>query len=310
MVVARGVVQVSAYVDNMIASLLSAGAVAALGYAQTLALLPVSLFGMSVSAVSLAEMSRSRGEDKAISTVESYQRLRARLDHGLSQITFFIFPSMVAFLALGDVVIAALYKTGKFSQSDVLYVWAALAGSALGLLSSTLGRLYASTFYALGDTRSPLRIAILRIALTTSLGYVASVKLPHYLGLDASWGIVCLTSTSSSVGWFELLMLRRKLNERIGHSGLSWRFTWRVGLASLLACCAGFGTKILSGWLFPHLAPYLVAVPTFTCFGAVYLGAAMLLGIPQAGSVMDRVVGRLLRGRTRASAAATGRTRR
>lgn len=293
MVVARGVVQISAYVDNMIASLLSAGAVAALGYAQTLALLPVSLFGMSVSAVSLTEMSRSRGEGQGISTAESYESLRSQLERGLSQISFFIFPSMAAFLTLGDVAIAALYKTGKFSQSDVLYVWAALAGSALGLLSSTLGRLYASTFYVLGDARSPLRIAILRIALTTSLGYVVSVRLPHYLGLDASWGIVCLTSTSSCVGWFEFLMLRRKLNSRIGRSGITWPFTWRVGLASFLACCAGLGLKALSGWPSSHFAPYLVAVPIFGCFGAVYLGIATLLGVPQARSVVDRILRRL-----------------
>lgn len=301
MVIARGVVQVSAYIDNMIASLLSAGAVAALGYAQTLALLPVSLFGMSVAAVSLTEMSRSRGEEVASSTTESQTRQRAQLNQGLLQIAFFVVPSMIAFIALGDVVIAALYKTGKFGHGDVVYVWAALAGSALGLLSSTLGRLYASTFYALGDTRSPLRIALLRIALATLLGYVASVRLPSYLGLQAASGIVCLTTTSSAVSWLEFFLLRRKLSARIGPSGLPWAFTGKVGLASLLAGGAGLGIEALCRRLAPDLAPYLTAIPILGGFGAAYLGMALLLRVPQAQRLLDRALGKLWRRQAPAS---------
>ena len=71
----------------------------------------------------------------------------------------------MAFLALGDVVAAALLETGRFRHADAVYVWAILAGSAVGLLASTLGRLYASTYYALRDTRTPLRYAIVRVAL-------------------------------------------------------------------------------------------------------------------------------------------------
>jgi len=58
-VVARGVVQISAYVDQVLASLLPTGAVAGLAYAQLIYTLPVSLFGMSVSASELPEMARS-----------------------------------------------------------------------------------------------------------------------------------------------------------------------------------------------------------------------------------------------------------
>lgn len=296
-VVARGVVQISAYVDNMLASLLPTGAVAALGYAQTIYLLPVSLFGMSVSAASLAEMSRSRGEETGVDAVASNDALRAYLERGLGQISFFIFPSMAAFLALGDVVVAALYKTGQFSRSDVTYVWAALAGCAIGLPSSTLGRLYASTFYAIQDTRSPLRIAILRVALTTSLGYVAGVRLPNWLGLPASWGIVCLTVTSSAVGWLEFVLLRRKLNARIGPSGLPWSFILQAGAASILASGAGFGMKMLMATLWPSAPPYLTAVPIFGIFGLVYFGVAAALGVPQAHQVLRRARSLVQRGR-------------
>jgi putative peptidoglycan lipid II flippase len=142
-------------------------------------------------------------------------------------------------------VVATLYKTGKFTQNDVYHVWIALIGCSVGLLASTLGRLYASTFYALEDTRSPLRIAMIRVALSTSLGYAAGIKLPFYLGLDASWGVVCLTIASSLGAWAEFLLLRRNLNKRIGRAALPWSFLWRIGVASVAASMAGLGVKTL-----------------------------------------------------------------
>ena len=91
------------------------------------------------------------------------EALRRRLDAGLRRIAFFVVPSAVAFLALGDVIAAALLQTGRFRHDDAVYVWGILAGSAVGLLASTLGRLYSSTYYALRDTRTPLRYALVRV---------------------------------------------------------------------------------------------------------------------------------------------------
>src|SRR3954468_14429518 len=96
--ISRGVVQISAFVDAELASFLGKGAVAALGYAQSLYTLPVSLFGMAVSAAELPTMSKALGNAEEISEV-----LRHRLDAGLKRIAFFIVPSSMAFLALGDV---------------------------------------------------------------------------------------------------------------------------------------------------------------------------------------------------------------
>src|SRR5258705_1541317 len=162
----RGVVQISAFVDAAIASFLGQGAVVALGYAQSLYTLPVSLFGMSVSAAELPTMSKALGATEVVA-----ETLRHRLDQGLHRIAFFIVPSSMAFLALGDVIAAVLYQTGRFTHTDSKYVWAILAGSSVGLLASTLGRLYSSTYYALHDTRTPLRYALIRVTLTTLLAY-------------------------------------------------------------------------------------------------------------------------------------------
>src|SRR5262249_36896236 len=159
--VSRGVVQVSAYVDQLIASLLGTGAVTGLQNATTLYTLPVSLFGISVSAAELPAMSSIGGDDPAAGDA-----LRARLDAALRGLAFFVVPSAVAFPALGDVIVGALFQTGRFDRTDSRYVWGILAGSAVGLLASTLGRLYSSAYYALRDTRTPLRFAIVRVILT------------------------------------------------------------------------------------------------------------------------------------------------
>ena len=99
----RGVVQVSSYVDNLLASLLPTGAVAALNYAQILSILPVSLFGMSTAAAELPSMSRASGSFEQVAAM-----LRVRLDAGLRQIAFLVVPSAAAFLFLGNVVVLIL----------------------------------------------------------------------------------------------------------------------------------------------------------------------------------------------------------
>src|SRR5439155_20494710 len=107
--VSRGVVQISAYIDAMLATLLPTGAVTGLANAQLLYTLPVSLFGISVSAAELPAMSGAMGVDPA-----GAETVRQRLNAGLRQIAFFVIPSAVAFVALGDVIAGALLVTGRF----------------------------------------------------------------------------------------------------------------------------------------------------------------------------------------------------
>jgi hypothetical protein len=90
----RGVVQISAYIDAWLGSFLGTGAVSALGYAQTLYTLPVSLFGMAVSAAELPAMSSAMGTDAEVAAA-----IRQRLTQGIQQIAFFVIPSAVGFLS-------------------------------------------------------------------------------------------------------------------------------------------------------------------------------------------------------------------
>jgi putative peptidoglycan lipid II flippase len=284
----RGVVQISAFVDALLASLLGTGAVAALTFAQSLYTLPVSLFGMSVSAAELPAMSSALGSDEEIQA-----QLRRRLDSGLRQIAFFIVPSALGFLALGDVMVAALYQTGRFTHDDAIYVWAILAGSAVGLLASTLGRLYASTYYALHDTRTPLRYAIIRVVLTIVLGYLCAIPLPRALGIELRWGAAGLTASAGIAGWVEFALLRRSLNRRIGRTGLPLPFIAKLWIAAVVAAGLGWAIKLFVGVNRPILTALAVLVP----YGVSYFLLTSLFGLPEASRMGGRVTRLLRRGR-------------
>jgi putative peptidoglycan lipid II flippase len=279
--VGRGVVQISAYVDALLASLLPTGAVAALAYAQTIYLLPVSLFGMSVSAAELPHMSGAIGDEKEIA-----EALRGRLDSGLRQIAFFVVPSVAAFLILGDVVVGAIYRTGRFTQADVIYVWGILAGSTVGLLASTLGRLYSSTYYALRDTRTPLRFAILRVILTTALGYLCAIPLPRMLGIEARWGVAGLTISAGVASWVEFTLLRRTLNSRIGRTGLPKDYLAKLWISALLAAAIGWAIH----HYFVHHSAILAAVVVLGPYGLIYFAATAALQLPESQSLFARVL--------------------
>jgi putative peptidoglycan lipid II flippase len=277
--VSRGVVQISAYIDSLLASFLPTGAVAALSYAQTLYALPVSLFGMSVSAAELPAMSSALGTPEEIAGA-----LRQRLAQGLQQIAFFVVPSAAAFLFLGNVVVATIYRSGQFTGRDVTYVWGVLAGSAVGLLASTSGRLYSSAFYALRDTRTPLKFAVVRVALTLVLGYFCALPLPPLLGIDRRWGVAGLTLSAGVAGWIEFVLLRRSLQNRIGAVPYSTVSVLKMWLAALVAAAAGYVIEAALRGRSPLLVGPCVLLP----FGGIYLLLTHWMGIAMMGGVWRR----------------------
>jgi len=280
--ISRGVVQVSAYIDALLASLLPTGAVTGIANAQLLYTLPISLFGMSVAAAELPTMSGEAGD------AQSHEMLRRRLDAGLRRIAFFVVPSAMAFLALGDVLVAALLQTGRFRHEDALYVWGILAGSAVGLLASTLGRLYSSTYYALRDTRTPLRFAVVRVVLTTVLGYLFAIPLPRLLGVPQSWGAAGLTASAGIAGWVEMLLLRRTMNERIGTTGLPVSYAVKLWTAAVIGAAVAWAVKLS----IPVLPPVIAAILIIGPYGVVFLSMTVVLRVEGAMSTMKRMLRR------------------
>ncbi len=273
----RGVVQISSIVDQILTSLLPNGAVAIFGYASTLYLLPVSLFGTSVSVAELPEMSRATfGGDAAVGM------LRARIDVALRRIAFLVVPSAVAFVGIGDVLARLIFQHGEFTATDTVYTWAVLCGSAVGLLAGTLGRLYSSTYYALSDTRTPLRFAAVRLALTTVLGAAFALALPRMLGIDARWGVAGLSASAGIAAWVEFLLLRSRLNRRIGTTGLPGRYA--VTLWGLAVASAGLAILVQAwarGW-----RPLAAGVVVIAVYGMAYVGGALLMRIPEARGIL------------------------
>jgi putative peptidoglycan lipid II flippase len=279
--VSRGVVQISAFVDAMLAGLISSQAVAALTYAQSLYTLPVSLFGMSVSAAELPAMSGTLGTQDEIAV-----KLRSRLNAGLQRISFFIVPSSMAMFVFGDVMTGALYQTGEFKHADSVYVWGILAGSTIGLLASTHGRLYSSTYYALHDTRTPLWYAIIRVFLTTVLGYIFAITLPRVLGLDPKWGVAGLTASAGIAGWIEYLLLRHSLNSRIGSTGVAAMYLVKLWTAAAIAAVVGFGLKLI----LPHMHAIPFAILVLGTYGVLYFAIGAGFGVPEARRILKNSI--------------------
>lgn len=280
----RGVVQISAFIDSVIASLLPTGAVAALGYGQIISILPVSLFSMSVSAAELPALSSAVGNREEVAAF-----LRQRLGAGLRRIAFFVVPSAVAFLVLGDVIAGALYQTGRFGRSDTVYVWSVLAGSSVGLLATCLGRLYSSAFYALYDTKTPLRFAIVRVLLTTALGFVFALQVPRLLGIDPKWGIGGLTASAGVAGWVEFSLLRRSLSHRIGRTPLDPSFLASLWASAITAAGLAYLAKQAVGT--SH--PLLLAVVALGSYASIYLGGTYVLKVDESRRTVASIVRRL-----------------
>jgi len=302
-VMGRGVVQLAAYLDLLLASFLFTGAVAALGYAQILYLLPISLFAMSVAAAELPELSRSANDDPAV--------IR-RVQTGLERVGFFVAFVTAAYLAAGRTIVEALYQRGEFDPSDTTVVTLVLGAYSLGLLSISASRLVQNTLYAKGDVRGPARIAGLRVAVAAGVGLVLMMPLdnvvvapdgtiggtlpdvPQAVAADLGWGTLGAVGLAlgSAVGaWLEFFLLRRRLRGEINDDIRIWRSVAR----SLPAAAVSLGTMALLGELTEEWPALLAAAVVVGIGGIVYVGVCLVKGPPQAAQTVDAVRRRVAR---------------
>lgn len=206
----RGVVQLGSIADTVLASLLPVGALAALGYAQTLYLLPLALFGTSISAASLPLLSRNSD------TGEASERFHAMLALGARRIVFLGLPTTVGGMLLAGSVVNLAYGGSQFDRHAVETVgWVLACGMPL-VVPSMLARLYATGCFAADRARIALRAAGLRLAASTLLA-IPLVLVRHHLGLPETAALAGLILIASTCGaWIECLYLRRSLEQ---HSG-------------------------------------------------------------------------------------------
>lgn len=282
-VAARGAVNISGWIDIILAHTLVTGALAMLGFAQILYMLPISIFGMAIAASELPELSRRRGEIEGV--------LVPRVRGALERIAFLIIPSALAYLVLGDLFIAALFQRGEFGPDATGATYVILAAYSLGLPASASSRTLSSAYYAVRDTRTPAVIATIRVVLSIAVGASLMFPLDRLAVGDLRLGAAGLAFGSAVGAWVEYVLLRRRLSQHLGSHGPRASRIARFFIAGLVAVAVGFAAKRLLGFSSePGLLPELLgeasfwlnplaALGTGGAFGVTYLWMASLLGV-------------------------------
>jgi len=289
---ARGVVQISSFVDTFLAGALVVGAFASYAAALPLYLLPISVFGFSVAAAELAEMSR---------TSDELDRIASRLTPALRRVAVPAGFVTTAYLVAARPLVDGLYGwisrviDRGFDASGVTIVALVLTAFAVGLPASMTARVTQNTLYSLGDVRGPAWIAVIRLVTATAVSVVMMLQLdwlfvseantieqladvPHWppwervpepVRLGATQphlGSVGLAIGASVAAWTEWFLLRRLLKRRLGRPVRSgWALL--IGLA-----CLGSGAVMLG----IRLAGLPSPVDAFTI---VLAGAATFAGL-------------------------------
>ncbi len=304
--IGRGVVQVSAYVDLILAGLLAGGAIAALGFAQVIYFLPISLFAMSVAASDLPEMAREQDNPEA---------LVRRLQTGLDRIGFYVLFSAVAFITLGGLIVGALLERGQFNGDHTVQVWWILAAYSLGLVASASARLLQNACFAAGDAKGPARVAVVRVVLAAAVGVVLMFSFDSYAVVDGSverlgdfkvlsplsdadradgavrLGAVGLALGSTVAAWIEYGILRHRVRYLLRRRQPVRGPTGRLAIAGLSAAVLG---AVLAWGLEP--LPLLVAAPlALLVTGVVYVVLGRGSGVAaaeEAAGLLERTLGR------------------
>lgn len=295
---ARGVIQISAWVDVWLASFLAVGAVGTMRYASFLFLLPISLFGMSIAAAELPEMSTVRAS-----------AVTDRLRPAVGRIAFFVVPIATAYILCGDYLTGLLLERGEFDRSDSTMVWVVLAVMSLGLLASTLSRLLQSALYSLHETTTPARASVVRVVVSALVGGVCMFQfdqfgltddgirlvgsLPAMGPLDmtlreapdmARLGAVGLGVGVAVGSWTEFALLYRRVRHLIGplklYQTLSAVFTGAMGAAAIAVVVR----YVAGDW--PN---WVLAILSLTVAGVIYLYVTWKAGY----GLVDALDGRL-----------------
>lgn len=298
-VLGRGAVQISAYVDLLLASFLAAGALSALFKAQILYTLPVSLFAMSVAAAELPELSRLTHDP---------EQLARRTNAALRRIAFWMLASSLLLIAAGEPIVALLFEGGAFTSADTSLVWLILVFYGLGLPAIGLSRMLQNAAYAMGDTAGPARLAALRVSLAAVLGVLFMFPLDRaFIGisgveqlgdafglmgpLDAAiraddsvvrLGAVGLALGSAIGAWVELVLLSRLLDRHLPSLRSPVATLVAPGAAAAVAFAVTAAVKLVAA----DLPALLAALLTVGIGGFTYVVVAFRTGVREADMVL------------------------
>jgi len=211
--------QINALVDTLCASFLKEGSVTALYYSNRLMQLPLALFAISTVTVALPQMSAEAVSD-------NYDELKHTLIHSIRNITFFILPAAIGLIILGKPIVKTLFERGNFTQQATSMTYSCLAFYSLGLLSFSFSKIFISVFYALKNTKCPVKIAF----YTLILNIILNIILMQFLAVG---GLALATSISSTVATV-LLFLKMEPRIKTGVFSILKNFFIKIFFVNIL----------------------------------------------------------------------------
>jgi putative peptidoglycan lipid II flippase len=233
-------IQISLFIDNVIASFLPSGDLTALYYADRINQLPMGTLGIALGTVLLPEMSNLLAKNKAAAANAAQNRAAAM---GL----LLTLPFVAAYFAIPHTIMHTIFAHGAFNAAAADVSAAALAAYGVGLPAFVLVRVTSATFYARGDTASPVRATILAVAVNIAL----KIILVWGVHLGAV-GIALGTALGAwaNVGMLVWMALGRG---QLTVSPVFWRSLGPILLASVLTGAGALFGEELGRQIVPHL---------------------------------------------------------
>lgn len=257
-ILGTSVQQINSVVNGALASTISDSAVAALSYANYLYITIAGIFTYAITAVVFPSLARDH-------SVLEYDSFRASLRNALLLCTFILAPLMAGILALSYPFIELLLERGRFDPASTAMTAEVLFFYALGIVAFGFQEVYNKAFYALHDTRAPMRIAVVGMALNIGL----SITLVRFWGLGGV-ALACALST-----WVIALLLHYRLRQRL--TGMLDAETTR-SLGKILAAAVIMGTAVYlaATALRPSILLYAGLLPKLALF-LFEVGAGVLV---------------------------------
>jgi putative peptidoglycan lipid II flippase len=282
--VGQSATQLNLLVDTIIASFLVGGSVSYLYYADRLVEFPLGVFGIAIATAVLPTLSEQAAR-------QDLAAFRKTFWFALRLAAFITMPASVGLLLLRAPMVRVLYQRGEFGPVETAGTAWALGFYALGLVGFAAVKIGAQGFYALGDTRTPVRVAMGAMALNSVLAVLLARPLAH-------GGLALATSCSGVANALTLAwLLRRRLPGGPGPG--TGRGFLRIALASGGLALA----LVVADWAWPLAASRTeetVRLAVLVIGGVlVYLGIHAALGSEEMAVVHDAVRARVRRARRR-----------
>ncbi|ABI63307.1 murein biosynthesis integral membrane protein MurJ [Granulibacter bethesdensis] len=263
--IGAGVTQINFLIDVVITTLLPAGSVALLGYADRVNQLPLGVVGLATSTASLPVLSRlvHAGDE---------QGANHAMNRALEYAMTLILPAAVALIVIAQPIMAVLYERGAFTAEATYLSSQSLAAYAIGLPAFVAVRIITNGFFARGDTATPVKISIFIIALNLGLNLLLMNRL-HHMGPPLA---------SSIAAYVNVLVLSAMLGRR-GHFSADAalrRALSRMGLAALAmgAVLAVFRPLLFDTLPDIHGARWVALALLMAIGGGAYVLSGQMLG--------------------------------